>query len=206
MKVRILVGAVALGCTLGIVSQRVMSGVEPGAPQPSPAEQAAGMAEWAKIAAPGEGHKHLEYFVGTWETTTKMWMGGPGSTPVSSPGTAEIDWIVGGRFLLERLQGTMMGQYFESVSLTGYDNYRNLYERTVVSTTGTNMLTMRGMRHPQSGLITFYGEMDEPSLKVVGRTVKYVVRILNEKKFFFTTIDLHAADDYRVLQVEYKRQ
>lgn len=206
MKMKILAVSVAVTCALGIVSGQVSSAEQATAKGPSKAEQKAVMAEWAKLAAPGEGHKQLDYFVGTWETKLKVWLGGPGSKPVITLGTAEIDWIIGGRFLQERLQGTMMGEYFESMTLTGYDNYGNMYERTSVSTTGTNMLSMRGMRNPQTGLYTFYGEMDEPSLKVVRRTVKYVIRILHEKKFFFTTIDLHAADDYRVVQVEYTRQ
>lgn len=203
MKMKMLAAAVAVVCALGIVSDRVTSG-QPSAPQePSKAEQIAARAKFDK---PGAGHKQLDYFVGTWETRIKVWMGGPGTAPVTSRGTAEIDWIAGGRFLQERLQGSMMGEYFESMTLTGYDNYGHMYERTSVSTTGTSMLTMRGMRNPETGLYTFYGEMDEPSMKVVRRTVKYVIRILHEKRFFFTTIDVHADDNYRVLQVEYTRQ
>lgn len=202
MKITMLVAAVAVAGAHGLVSKRVMSSEQPAAQT----TQAAGMSELAKIATPGENHKHLEYFIGTWETTLKMWRGGPGSQPVSTAGTAEIDWILDKRFLQERLQGTLKGKYFESVSIMGYNNYRHLYERTEVSTIGTHMLTMRGVRHPVSGLFTLYGEMDEPSLKVVGRAVKFVIRIINENRFSYTTIDLHAGEEYRVIQVSYQRQ
>lgn len=202
MKITMLVAAVAVAGALGFVSKRVMSNEQPAAQS----QQAAGMSALAKIAAPGENHKHLEYFIGTWETTMKVWKNGPGTQPKTTDGTAEIDWVLDKRFLQERYQGTMMGKYFESISLMGHNNFRNLYERTVVSTIGTHMLTLRGVRHPGSGLFTFYGEMDEPSLKVVGRAVKFVIRIINDNRFSCTTIDLHAGEEYRVVQVAYQRQ
>lgn len=169
-------------------------------------EQAAMMAEWTKIAAPSEHHKHLERFVGHWKTTTKMWMGGPGSPPMVSPGTSDIKLVLGGRFLMEEHHGTMMGQPYEGIGMTGYDNYRNMYMSSWCSNQGTNMLTMTGMRNPDTGVFTYYGEMDEPRLNVTGRTVKYVSRSINTDKFVFEIIDLHAGEDYKVIELTYERQ
>ena len=107
-------------------------------------EQAAVMEEWMKIAAPGEHHKHLDYFVGKWKTKTSMYMGGPGSTPMVSEGTSEMKWVLDGRFIMDTHQGSMMGQPYKGIGLTGYDNYRNMYEGSWCSNMGTNYLTMKG--------------------------------------------------------------
>ena len=59
---------------------------------------------------------------------------------------------------------------------------------------------------PKTGVFTFYGEMDEPMLKVTGRTIKYVTRIVDANNYVFTIIDLHAGDDYKVVEITYARQ
>lgn len=168
-------------------------------------EQQAMMEEWNKIAAPGEHHKHLDYFVGQWKTKTKMFMGGPGSKAIESEGSSEMKWVLDGRFIMDNHQGTMMGQPYNGIGLTGYDNFRNLYVSSWYSNQGTNVLTMSGMRHPETGIFTYYGEMDEPALKVVGRTVKYVTKIVDADHYVFEIIDLHAGDDYKVIEIEYER-
>ena len=168
-------------------------------------EQQAEMAEWAKIAAPGDAHKHLEYFVGTWNTKTKIYMGGPGSEPMESDGQSDMKWVLGGRFIMDEHKGTMMGMPYEGIGMTGYDNFRNLYISSWSSNMGTNMLLMAGSRHPKTGVFTYYGEMDEPNLKVIGRTVKYVTRIVDADHFTFEIIDLHAGDDYKVIELSYER-
>jgi len=188
-----------------LIVPRALSEVKDGEPQMT-AEQQAMMAEWIKLSGPGEHHKHLEAFAGKWNTTTKVWMGGPGTAAVESPGTSAIRLVLGGRFLMEEHHGTMMGLPYEGVGMTGYDNYRNVYTASWCSNQGTNMLTMTGMRDPKTGTFTYYGEMDEPGLKVIGRTVKYVSRVVDEDHFVFEVVDLHAGDDYKVIEITYERQ
>ncbi|MCH7701570.1 MAG: DUF1579 domain-containing protein [Planctomycetes bacterium] len=154
---------------------------------------------------PGDAHKHLDYFVGKWKTKTKIYMGGPGSPPMESDGQSSMKWVLDGRFIMHEHKGTMMGQPYEGIGMTGYDNYRNLYISSWCSNMGTNMLTFAGMRHPETGVFTYYGEMDEPSMNVIGRTVKYVTRIVDADHYTFEIIDLHAGDDYKVIELSYER-
>lgn len=69
---------------------------------------------------------------GSWITTTSIWMSGPGSEPMVTEGTSEKSWVLGGRWLEERYQGTMMGRPLEGRGMTGFDNYKVfeiVYER-----------------------------------------------------------------------------
>jgi len=198
----------ALGSGLVFVAMfaatAVVSGQQEGQPEMTP-EQQAEMAAWMKLAAPSDAHKHLDYFVGTWKTKTSMYMGGPGSTPMVSDGKSVVKWVLDGRFIMDTHEGTMMGQPYHGLGMTGYDNYRNLYYGSWCSNQGTNMLTMSGQRNPKTGVFTYYGEMDEPMLKVVGRMVKYVTTIKDKDHYTFDIIDLHAGDDYKVISIDYER-
>ena len=100
----------------------------------------------------------------------------------------------------------MMGQPFEGIGYTGYDNYKNMYVFSWIENQSTMMLTASGMTDPSKKVFTFYGQMDEPMLDVSGRTVKYVIKIINEDKHVFEIIDLHAGDDYKVIEVVYTRK
>ncbi len=44
-----------------------------------------------------------------------------------------------------------------------------------------------------------YGGMDELSMKVTDRTVKYVTCAIDENNYVFEIIDLHAGDDYKAV-------
>ena len=78
------------------------------------------MAEMMKFANPGDNHKALDPLVGTWKSSSKMYMG-PGEPQVSE-GTCERSWIMGGRFLLAKHTGVMAGAPFEGMEIMGYDN------------------------------------------------------------------------------------
>ncbi len=173
---------------------------------PDPAKMAEMMAKWEKTTKPGAHHQALEAFVGEWNTITKVWMGGPGAPPVESTGTSSFKWVLGGRYVQQIFSGTMMGKPYEGIGHTGYDNYKNMYVFSWIQNQSTEMLTGMGMADPSKKVFTFYGQMDEAMLDVFGRTVKYVSKIINEDKHVFEIIDLHAGDDYKVIEIVYTRK
>ena len=95
---------------------------------------------------------------------------------------------------------------FNGRGLTGYDNYKKMYIATWADSVSTHLLSMRGNCDPSGKVFTYYGEMDEPMLGVANRMVKYVTRIINENKHVFEIYDLHAGDDYKVMEFVYQRQ
>lgn len=202
---------------VGFVSRQAVSQTAKELPKDKPApaankmpamseQEAAMMQEFMKLAAPGDGHKKLEPLIGKWKSTTKVWMGGPGSQAMESSGTSERKWILGGRYILEEHKGQMMGMPHEGFGLTGYDNFRNLYTSMWSDNMGTAMLTMKGACDPAGKTFTYYGEMDEPGIKITGRMVKYVTRIVDANKHVFEITDLHAGDNYKVVEITYERQ
>lgn len=174
-----------------------------------------GMQKWMDSMKPGKQHQALEHFVGTWETTMKIWMGGPGTPPSETKGITTVKWVLGKRFLMEEhkgqmplpdMTGQMQLQPYEGIGMTGYDKHRNMYQSSWTSNMQTNMLTMTGSADPSGKVFRYYGEMDEAMLNVIGRTVKYVTTIQDENTHVFEIFDLHAGDNYKVIEITYKRK
>jgi len=222
MKMRAATGVLAVCLVSALVAGRAMSDDKPGstdeAKSPSPEEMKTmmeGMKAWLEAIEPSQHHELLDQFVGSWKTTTKMWMGGPGSSPTVTQGTSDVKWVLGKRFLMEEhagkmpmpdMTGAMNEVPYEGIGIMGYDNHRNTYVGTWMSNLATNILTMKGSVDPAGKLFRSYGEMDEPMLGVVGRTVKYVTRVISKDKHVFEIFDLHAGDDYKVIEITYTRK
>lgn len=171
----------------------------------SPEDQQKMMQEWTKLGAPGEAHQHLAAMAGTWKTTTRVWMGGPGSEPMEDVGQSVKTMVLGGRWLQEDFTGAMMGQPMHGRGMTGYDNYKHMYINTWQDDASTSLIYTTGARHPGTGVFTFYGQADEPMLEVQDRTIKYTVTIENADRHVFVMYDLHAGDDYKVFEIVYER-
>ena len=69
-------------------------------------DQQAEMMAWMKLAQPGPHHENLAPFVGTWKGQVRMWMS-PDAPEMTEEATAEVAWIMGGRFL----EWKILGQY-----------------------------------------------------------------------------------------------
>ncbi len=187
----------------------------PLANQPSADEIKAMIERMQAIMSPGENHKPLQDLVGEWKVTARMFMGGPGSTPIESKGSSKTEWILGGRYVGEELEydmempgpdGKPRTEKFQGRGLTGYDNFQNMYVSNWVDNMGTQMLNLRGMRHPQTGVFSYYTLMDEPTLDVYARPVKLTCKVESKDKHVVTITDLHAGDDYKVVEFIYERK
>lgn len=183
--------------------------------QPSPDEMQKMMQAWMDAATPGEAHKRMQQAVGTYEMTTRIWMAGPDAPPTEARGTSEIKSVLDGRFLMQTDRNTYpmpdmtTGEIkmtpMEGYGLFGYDNYQRMYVGCWADSLGTQLLTMRGAMSPDGKTLTMYGEMDEPMLGIRGRLVKYVTSYVDADNYTFAIYDLHAGDDYKVVEISYKR-
>jgi hypothetical protein len=117
------------------------------------------MKAWMAQATPGPTHKALENAVGSWDVKTKMWMA-PGAPPAESTGTSENAMILGGRFLEQRYSGTMMGQPFNGIGVTGYDNYKKRVVATWIDSASTSIMEMEGSVDKTGKVITCTGTMN----------------------------------------------
>ena len=132
---------------------------------PSPEEM---MKAWMAAATPGEAHKKLEPLVGSFSVKTISRMD-PSKPPEETTGTSEKKWILGGRFLEEHAEGSMMGQPFSGLGFTGYDNYRKRYVGAWMDNMGTMILTSSGTVDASGKKFTSWSTMDDVVTK---KTIK----------------------------------
>ena len=161
------------------------------------------MAEMMKYATPGEEHKALEPLVGTWKASTKMWMGGP--EPVTSEGTCEVSWIMGGRYLMAKHTGNMMGQPFEGLEIVGYDKRFAQYVSTWIDNMGTSIsMTTSGVMDPASKTLTMNMPMFDPSTKAMA-PYKNATKIVDNNTHIFTMTGTRGGKETTELEVTYTR-
>ena len=118
------------------------------------------MEEYQKLATPGEPHKQLASQAGSWTTTSKEWME-PGKPPMESTGSVEMKTLLDGRFLQQEFNGHMMGQPYNGIGITGYDNLRKRYISTWIDSMGTGIFVMEGTSSADGKTITLKGHHAE---------------------------------------------
>src|SRR5215213_1803094 len=125
------------------------------------AEEKAMMEAWMKSMAPGASHKALDGMVGNWNTSVKSWMS-PGAAPMESTGVSENKWVLGGRFIEQRFKGNFMGQPFEGIGYTGYDNVKKEYTGTWMDNMGTGTMVSNGWAEANGKTMHFRSSMGDP--------------------------------------------
>ncbi|MEM9065800.1 MAG: DUF1579 domain-containing protein [Planctomycetota bacterium] len=152
---------------------------------------------WMEAGQPGLAHEFLKVFVGTWDTEMKMQMA-PDAPPVVTSGRSVVRSIMDGRFIQEDYTSDFMGQPFQGMSITGYDNNKKQFVATWIDNFSTGVYTMYGSINPEGNMMTMVGNMDEPMTGEVGKAVLSTHEIIDE--------DTHRMRSYDVLYGEKKLQ
>ncbi len=176
---------------------------------PSEGPEAEMMRKWREHMTPSEAHKRLAPFVGTFETTTKIWMA-PGSEAMESKGEAVHTWILGERFVEMKTNGEMMGAKVQGQGLLGFDNWNKHYVGTWTDTTTTSLLTMQGTwdKNPKATpSLHLYGTIDEFLDGTNDKNVRYTWRVVDPNTLQFEIHDLDIGEaSTRVVEITYKRK
>lgn len=124
---------------------------------------------WQKYALPSEYHDLLEFFVGEWEVTTKIWWEGPDEPPIESQATIWSKLMYGGRFVETQMKGTMYleidGQMMpipiRARGYTGYDNFKEKFIAVWIDSNGTGIYYSEGTVDKTGKVFTYFGTTDE---------------------------------------------
>jgi hypothetical protein len=160
---------------------------------------------WMEYSTPGQNHKYLEYFVGNWEVTSKMWMK-PGTEPIIDKAENTSEMKLGGRYLYSYLKGTMMGMPSEGMVITGYDNYQKIFNTLWVDSAGTGFFPLSGTLDSAGKTRTETGLWDNI---VTGKkdTVKLVTTIIDKDKY---TLEMYMVDEkggeFKSMEITYTRK
>lgn len=98
---------------------------------------------WMSFATPGDMHKWMEKTNGTWEGDVSSWMS-PDAPPATSKAVNVQSSALGGRYVIGKFTGSMMGQPLEGMSTMGYDNAKKMFTSTWIDNMGTGIVHMTG--------------------------------------------------------------
>jgi hypothetical protein len=168
-------------------------------------DQKAMMEAWMKFATPGPAHKALQPLVGTWNVKITTWMA-PGTPPISSEGVSEVAWVLGGRYLEQKNEGSFMGQPYSGIGYTAYDNYKKQYLGTWMDNVGTSILSMSGTADPSGKIVSMDGKMDDfMTGKVLA--IRSTLRILDDDHNVYEMFSPGPdGKEYRMMQIDYTRK
>jgi hypothetical protein len=157
-----------------------------------------------KAATPGEHHKALEPLAGSWTATVKMWLD-PSKPPTESKATSEAKWIMGGRYLEEKVTGEFGGMPFHGQSITGYDNLKKKYVSVWVDNLGTGLSFSSGSYDPDKKTLTFHREETDPASGQKVKT-KDVMRLTDNDKHEIESYRLTDDKEVKVMHIVYTRK
>ncbi|MBN8850523.1 MAG: hypothetical protein BGO55_31570 [Sphingobacteriales bacterium 50-39] len=153
---------------------------------------------------PGEAHKMMAKSVGDWTADISMWMA-PGGSPTKSTGEMKNEMILGGRYLKSTNTGNFMGQPFEGIGITAYDNAKKMYINTWIDNMGTGIMTLTGAWDAATNSVNFTGNMVDPaSGKDV--PVREVIKMIDDNH---QTMEMYASmggQEVKTMEIKFTRK
>jgi hypothetical protein len=177
MKARMMTAMLAMCSMSGLAMAQDSKPASKPAAQPAaiapPGEKAGGhdmtpdamkkqMEAWQAVANPGEMHAWLAHRVGEWDMVVESTNPMDPTKTEKTNGTTKSHAILGGRFIVSEVKGTMMGMPFEGFEITGYNNATKKFESTWADSMGTALFNSTGTLNDKKQL-TLTGEMLDPA-------------------------------------------
>lgn len=162
------------------------------------------MKAWMAYSTPGEIHKLMAKSVGTWNGNITMWMK-PGAPPMNSTGVMTNTMIMGGRYLQGMNTGNFMGQPYEGIDMTGYDNAKKMFVSSYIDNMGTGMVFLTGTWNAATNSINFTGmEVDPVSGKDI--PVREVLTFVDDNNQVFAMYNTAGGQEYKAMEIKYVRK
>ena len=125
---------------LSVCALVVASGVQADAPSAKKA---------AKAPTLDPEHARLSGLAGTWDVEMTFWFK-PGQPGVTTKATSTIRPLFDGLFVEEKIEGTLNGSPFTTLSWTGYNPSTHQYEATRIATTNPARIVEAGSYDPKT--------------------------------------------------------
>jgi hypothetical protein len=126
------------------------------------AEEKAAMEAWQKAMTPGDGQKKLEPLVGTFDAKVRTWMD-PSRPPDDTVGTSVNTWALGDRYVQIKYDGVFLGETFNGIGYTGYDNVLKRYQSAWMDTGSTAMMLSVGTFDAAGKVLTMKATTSDPA-------------------------------------------
>lgn len=161
------------------------------------------MQKWMEYMTPGPMQEELSKMAGDWTAHSTMWMQ-PGAEPVKSEGSVSAEMIMGGRYLVMKHKGSMMGMPFEGMSIDGFDNASKTFNSIWIDNMGTGIMNSTGNASDDGKTISYVGSMVDP---VTGEkmTVRQIIHMNDDGSVNFEMYMPHEGTEYKSMEIHFVR-
>ena len=158
----------------------------------------------SKTAAPrlSPEHDRLTAMAGTWDVDMTFWFQ-PGAAPVTVKGTSTIRPLLGGLFIEEKIDGTLNGRAFTTLSWTGFNTSTKEYEATRIASTNTIRITENGLWDDQTKRFELKGSYQLAGDTWTQRTV--IQPIAGDSMVVASYLSFAKIPEWKALEIRYKR-
>lgn len=163
------------------------------------------MKNWMDYMTPGDVHKMIASWDGTWEGTVSMWMA-PGAPPSTSTSTAVNKMAFGGRYQVTNHSGSFNGMPFEGMSTLAYDNAKKVFEFVWIDNMGTGIMHLQGPWDAKTKTLTLTGNMVDPT---TGKDVKVkeTMKVVDDNTQVMTmSMPMPDGTEFKTMEITYKRK
>lgn len=169
------------------------------------ADEKAAMEAWQKAMTPGDGQKKLEPLVGTFDAKARTWMDA-NHPPDDTVGTSVNTWALGDRYVQIKYEGVFLGETFNGIGYTGFDNISRKYQSAWMDSASTGMMLSVGTFDAAGKVLTMKATINDP---VTGKT------ITEDEKITITDNDHHMIEmwgkgpdgkTFKMMEIQYTRK
>ncbi|MFG0328011.1 MAG: DUF1579 family protein [Phycisphaerales bacterium JB037] len=165
---------------------------------------ASGRATAVGSPQPESGEAWLDWFVGEWETTTRLH--GFGDEPAESTGTARFFWQIPGRWLAQEIRTEVMGTPLHGFGLQGYDAMTGQFDGSYVDNVTPGIVLTRGTLDAAGAVLKQFGEAIESRGMANAEPTRYVTRIEGDHRFVFEVSEFRGGEYGLTVEIEYRRK
>ncbi len=159
-----------------------------------------------EYATPGEPHKVLAMMAGTWKYTSKFWMTAD-SKPEESSGSSVMKMILGNRFLEHTTKGKAMGQNFEGLGITGYDNLKGKYDTIWLDNMGTGVMHGSGTFDQTTKTLSDSGSYSCPMSPTKSKDYRSEWKMVDRNNMIYTMFGPgEDGKEFKQMEMTFKRK
>jgi hypothetical protein len=147
-------------------------------PPPPMPDSATMMKNWQEYMTPGDMHKMMAAWDGTWTGEMNMWMN-PAEPPTKTTTTAVNKMIMNGLYEESNHSGNMMGMPFSGKSILGYDNHKKMFVNSWIDNMSSGIMNMEGPWDAATKSITLKGKAMDAGMKTV-IDVRQVFKVVDD--------------------------
>jgi len=158
-----------------------------------------------EIGAPGPMHKHLEYFVGQWQSEFKTY-DDPKKEPLIHRQDISVSMIHGGRQTVAHLKGEAMGQPYDALVITGYSKHKKQFYAIQFNSMITEYFTTTGTLDSTGKIRTETGILEgDPSGEIY--RIKAVTTLLDLDHYRYDLYIIQpGGQEVKNMEIFYTRQ